>query len=193
METHDSTLVRVRSFSCNASQWIQLKVASNAHSGESCVAFRNFVSENKAVVACKTCVHLSDPRDILSRSLFLLALISFQRARNVGLRPKEREGKKQGKAGKSRENRGRSSPDVLDGFVTCTTATVVVTLKVELDYHPDSIKPPSESPCEIIWDVAFRGIHVLGRASNGDMVRFYVLKCTLMMWNSINEKGCDIS
>ena len=98
------------------------------------------------------------------------------------------------KAGKSRENRGRSSPDVLDGFVTCTTATMVVTLKVELDYHPDSIKPPSsESPCEIIWDVAFRDIHVLGRASNGDMVRFYALKCTLIMWNSINEKGCDIS
>lgn len=55
---------------------------------------------------------------------------------------------------------------MLDGFVTSTTATMVVTLKVELDYHPDSIKPLSVSLCGIISDVAFLGIHVLA-ASNG--------------------------
>jgi len=52
------------------------------------------------------CALVSDPRDVLSWPFFPTALISFQRARNVGLRPKEPRGKK---AGKSVEDRGRSS------------------------------------------------------------------------------------
>lgn len=115
------------------------------------------MSENKAAVTCRRVCIVSDPRDVLSRPLFPAALISFQRARNVSLRPKEQRRKKVGKSGEDRE---RSSLRVLDGFVTSTTATMVVTLKVELDYHPDSIKPLSESLCGIISDVAFLGVHV---------------------------------
>lgn len=87
------------------------------------------------------------------------------------------------KAGKSGEDRGCSSLDVLDGFVTCTTATMVVTLKVELDYHPDSIKPPSS---ESVRDNLGRRISRLTR-SNHFQRRCGVILCIKMYANDVKS------
>lgn len=202
MERTIQRTVRAWSSSCSASQWVQLKVPSNARSGESCVAFPaiSCLKTRRAVTWRRVCTRLwfswRTIRAAFSGGFNFVSTSKECRLETKRMRGGGEERVREKKIGKSGEDRGRSSLDVLDGFVTCaTTATMVETLKVELDYHPDSIKPPSsESPCGIISDVAFLDVHVPA-ASNGygDATWFYALKCTLMMSNPINEKDCDIS